>query len=627
MLEAMADEPVPDTVVLLDEFVVNARRIDRYSAGLLVSSVDLKAYETQPDLTLSGYLSSQSAIFIKTYGAGGLASISIRGTAPQHTGVYWNGFSINPPNIQMADLSLFPLFLFSRVDIVSGGSSALFGNGSMGGSVHLNSQEGGPENQLRATTGLGQFNDKLLALKAGFFIKRLQYSGSMWYNNAENEFKYINTAKFGNPQERLTNADAKNFGMIQELKFAVTNSHQLRGGIWYQDKEAGIPPSMTMLRSVARQHDRQQRGYLQWDYSSENFSQTIKTAYNRDFLRYADSSINLDSRIETGVWISEVESAIKLLNSTRLSAGLNAQAFNAAVDAYMDDVNPFQFSVFMLASHEFPELPWTITAGIRKEFHSDFQHIPPAVSLGGAGKFIKNLNGRFNLSTNYRIPTLNDRYWQPGGNAGLKPESGINGEAGLDLKLDKEKLASLVSGTIFISRIKNWITWLPAIEGYWKPENVEGVFIYGVELKAQNGFEIQETKHRTEFIWACTRSIYGASNFSEILDSPQLIYTPVFTGTLGYHLSWKQWMLHYNHQYTGERYTDRANTNRLPAFHSGNGGLTKTTSFKNIKLSVNLLARNIWNQKYQVIEFRPMPGRSLYISLIIDFLPSANTKS
>jgi len=621
----MADEPVPDTIIVLDEFVVNARRIDRYSAGLLVGSIDTKALEAQPDLTLSGYLSSQSAIFIRTYGAGGLSSISMRGTAPQHTGVYWNGFNINPPNIQMADLSLLPLFLFNRIDLVSGGSSALFGNGSMGGSIHLSSQETEPKNQIRAIAGFGQFDDKLLALRAGYSIKRLQHSVSIWYNNAENDFKYINTAKFGSPEERLINADVENLGIIQEFKFSASNRYQFRGGLWLQDKETGIPPAMTMLRSVARQRDRQYRAYLQWDYSSGLFNHTVKTAYNKDLLHYTDTSIGLDSRIKTGVWACEVESSVNLLNSTRISAGINVQAFDAEVDAYPEKLNPNQLSVFVLALHEFPELNWSISAGMRKEFHSDFQHIPPALSLGGTGKIFQNLKGRFNLSGNYRIPTLNDLYWQPGGNPDLKPESGLSAEAGLDLESRNARLVKRISGTFFSSKIQNWIMWLPSTDGYWKPENVDGVFTYGVELQSENRFEIQETNHRIEFAWAYTRSNYGANDLSYISNYPQLMYTPFLTGTFAYNLNWKQWTLQYNHKYTGARYTDRDNTNRLPPFHTGNAVLTCTTGINKLKLSVNLAVRNIWNEKYQVIEFRPMPGRSFHVSLIIDLLALNNT--
>lgn len=587
----------------------------------------MQSLDALPAIALSDYLSSQSSIFIKTYGAGGLASISMRGSAPQHTGLYWNGFNINPPNIQMADFSLLPLFLFNRIDLVSGGSSTLFGNGSMGGSVHLSSQEGSLNPHIKAVAGLGQFNDKLLAIKSGYAFKTLQFTGSFWFNKADNDHTYINTAKFGKPKERLRNADVTNVGLIQELFLPVSSRQQVRAGFWFQNREAGVPASMTMLRSVARQHDRQLRAYAQWNYDSGILSHTIKTAYNEDFLQYTDESIGLDSEILTGVWSGEVESTMNFQNDTRISAGLSMQSFEAKVDTYPENVDPFQLSVFMLAAHTLTSIPWNLTAGIRKEFHSDFNNIPPAVSLGGTGRIKGGLSGRLNLSSNYRLPTLNDRYWQPGGNPDLIPESGINAEAGLDMELQSDQLKTNFSGTLFHSKIQHLIIWLPAPEGYWKPENVSGVFIYGLELKARSHFEISKTIHQAEVSWAITKSLFGSSAFGDIMNLPQLIYTPVHIGALVYHFKLKKWDVRYNHQFTGSRFTDRANTNRMRPFQTGNISLIHTLDFSKFRLSCNLSLRNIWDAAYQVIEYRPMPGRSFHIAIVMDLVPLSHLKT
>ena len=43
------------------------------------------------------------------------------------------------------------------------------------------------------------------------------------------------------------------------------------------------------------------------------------------------------------------------------------------------------------------------------------------------------ISGRVNFSRNFRAPTLNERYWQPGGNPDLEPEESYNIEAGITL--------------------------------------------------------------------------------------------------------------------------------------------------------------------------------------------------
>lgn len=619
-MQVHTQEPVSDSVRILSEVVVSARRIERFSAGLQVRSLEKKTFENYPSSLLSDFLSRQHTHFIKTYGTGGLSTISMRGTASQHTAIYWNGFSINPPNIYMADLSMLPLFLFNRVDLVSGGSSTLFGNGSIGGSIHLNSQNGHRGNKLRVALSVGQFRDRLIAVKSDYKVRKFLLSTSIWLNDAENDFVFINLAKAGKPEERLSNADALQMGLLQELHFPISSHEHLRAGIWFQKREAGIPPTMTMQSSHARQLDRMLRAYLQWNLEKDGFAYSLKTAYNNDFINYEDSLINLDSEIRVSSWISEAELILQILPNTSISSGVNFQLNNAKVDAYLGQVDSKQFSMFMLAKHNLPDLNWVFTAGARKEFHNNFESVPTAISLGWSGRLINILSGRINLSSNYRTPTLNDLYWNPGGNPDLLAESSLNAEAGVDLILKNERWALDFAATVFSSRIKNWITWLPASLNYWSPENIEDVMTYGFEAKAEYSFRLERFIQKFETAYSNTKSLYGETALHNPGVKPQLIYTPVHTASLSYTLRMGTWSIQYFHKLTGSRFTDRANTNKLPAFHTADFSLTRKVSFFKSSITINAMIKNLTNHAYQVIQYRPMPGRSFHISLIFDQL-------
>mgnify|MGYP000520264700 CR=1 FL=1 len=622
-----AYEPVPDTSIHLSEVVISARRLEYFSAGLQVKSFQQEHYERFPGIMVSELLVAQSTHFIKTYGAGGLASISMRGTAAQHTAVYWNGFNINPPNIDMADLSMLPLFLFSRVDIASGGNSALFGNGSIGGSIHLSSQHGKQKKNIRLAISLGQYTDRLIALSAGHGMGKLNLSTSAWYNASENDFVYVNTTRINSPKERLSNADARQAGFLQEAQLPITARQNIRAGFWFQEREAGIPPSMTMNKSHARQYDRMMRGYVQWNLESGHLNYTLKTGYNHDFLHYSDTLSGLDSKIRVGMWTTEVELSAQLSKNTQFTGGTNYQQHHADVDAYEAGANPGQFSLFLLASHHFPDYDWLLTAGARKEFHSDFQGIPPALSLGWKGKLANQFYGRLNFSGNYRTPTLNDRYWQPGGNPDLKPETSINAEAGLDVELSKENYEAKISAGVFNSRIRNWITWLPSIHNFWKPENVSDVRIFGFETSMEANWKYQKSKHRLELAYSATRSLYASGSYKNTNTKPQLIYTPVHAASAVYTAGLGKWALQYTHQFTGSRFTDRANSNKLPPFHTASVSLVRTIKIKHSSLSLNASVKNLTNHAYQVIEYRPMPGRTFSISIIFNLLDHSEPKS
>jgi vitamin B12 transporter len=617
LLQSVASELLPDTVLTLEEILVSARRAERFSAGLQHETLAKESLERFPNATLSDFLGSSSPLFIKTYGGGGLASIAMRGAAPQHTAFYWNGLQINPPNIAMTDLSMLPLFLFKRIDMVSGGSSTLHGNGSIAGSIHLSSQNGQQKKHLNMALSLGRYGKRLVALKSDYSIGKLKLSSAAWHHKSRNDFVFVNTTKFDEPEERLSNADEVQTGILQEAVMRF-NRHHFRAGFWYQEKEAGIPPSMTMDKSHARQSDRMLRGYFQWNLQKNKFNYSLRSGYTNDYLRYTDTLIGLDSKIQIGVWSTEAEITVQPATGLQLIAGANYRLQHAKADAYPDDMSPADGSVFLMASQEFKDLDWFLTAGARKEFHSDFSNIPPALSLGWQGKLVNTISGRINISSNYRTPTLNDRYWQPGGNPNLKAETSRNFEAGLDYRSKQEKITASI--TAFNNYIDNWITWLPAPSGYWQPENISTVMIYGLETRANAVIQAGEVKQHLGVSYAFTRSLYNTTSLSDARNKPQLIYTPIHATAATYQMFYKNWAIHYTHKLTGSRYTDRANTTRLPAFHTANLSIARSFTITNVELTLNASVHNLTGHTYQVIAFRPMPGRTFQVSIMADLL-------
>ncbi|MCD4678755.1 MAG: Plug domain-containing protein, partial [Bacteroidales bacterium] len=126
-----------DSLTELPIVDIIASRLDEYTIGLnheQIDSLSLTYYRTS---SLASVLGDLTPIFIKSYGVGSLSTISFRGTAAHHSGVYWNGFNLNPANIGMSDLSLFPLAFFESVEILYGGASSLYGSGNIGGGLHL----------------------------------------------------------------------------------------------------------------------------------------------------------------------------------------------------------------------------------------------------------------------------------------------------------------------------------------------------------------------------------------------------------------------------------------------------------------------------------------------------------
>ncbi|HAH11668.1 MAG TPA: TonB-dependent receptor [Alphaproteobacteria bacterium] len=72
-------------------------------------------------------------------GATGIATVDLRGLGPQRTLVLINGRRVAPgdPFQPVADLNAIPVSLISRVEVVSGGASAVYGSDALAGAVNF----------------------------------------------------------------------------------------------------------------------------------------------------------------------------------------------------------------------------------------------------------------------------------------------------------------------------------------------------------------------------------------------------------------------------------------------------------------------------------------------------------
>ena len=122
-------------------------------------------------------------------------------------------------------------------------------------------------------------------------------------------------------------------------------------------------------------------------------------------------------------------------------------------------------------------------------------------------KRTEDLSLKWNVlaSRNFRIPTLNDRYWNPGGNPDLKMEEGFSVETGLDMEFIKKSYKQITNVSVFKMWVNNWIIWLP--QGpFWSPENLREVEVSGVEISTQGTFSLGKVENNWTTAYSFTRS-------------------------------------------------------------------------------------------------------------------------
>ncbi len=228
---------------------------------------------------------------------------------------------------------------------------------------------------------------------------------------------------------------------------------------------------------------------------------------------------------------------------------------------------------------------------------------------------------RASVSRNYHLPTLNDLYWNPGGNEDLNPEDGLEAEWGISYtKSFNENFRIEADLSIFASKITDWIQWVPSEYGYWSPENVNEVFVRGLEPSL--GFSGSNGSFTYKFLvqYTYTRTTNESEHAkSKGFSGRQLIYIPVHSGSGFIYGSYHGYFMNWTLSYVGERNTslnpDTDHYSTLPSYMLNNLAIGKKFYWKRTLLDLRFSVNNIFNENYQAILWRAMPGRNYEVVL------------
>ena len=618
---AFAQKIKTDSVYSLPEVKVDETRLNDFGTGLSIVKIDRKKIEASHLHNLAELISENSAVFLKTYGQGSLATISIRGTGPAHTGLFWNGINISPPNLGLSDFALIPSALINNAEIQLGNSAALYGSGVIGGAVHLNSQPDFKKATNISVSGLTGSFGLYEGSGSGVFSNTKWYSRvAGYYRICENNFPYINTAKFGNPIEKLVSADYFSYGGTAELHRLFKRNYSIALHAWHTYTHRNLPPSMTSSDNGEQQSDSSFRFMMEAKKLFATSTLKAKVAWLNEYLRYDNETASVHEKVNTQGIISEAEFATQVFKKAKLNVGINYTYYYADIIQYSSAKTRNQAAAFFSFLYSFTKLNWKATVNLRQELVEGFA-VPFTPSLGMEGKVWKFLSTKANISRSYRVPTMNDRFWVPGGNPDLKPESGWNAEAGIFTSVnDSAKLITPnFSATAFSSLINDWILWQPLAtnNNIWTPVNLQKVWARGFESNAGLRFKQGTIETGINAFYSYTRStIVETSDALQASIDKQLMYVPQHNLSASFNFKWKTVFFSYSQTYTGKRFTTSDNSASLPGFSVGNLLLNYNLKLNKYAIGFGFRINNIWNTTYQTLAYRPMPGRNFTVSLV-----------
>ena len=222
---------------------------------------------------------------------------------------------------------------------------------------------------------------------------------------------------------------------------------------------------------------------------------------------------------------------------------------------------------------------------------------------------------KLNLSRNSKIPSLNDRFWNPGGNPDLKNEYAYSYEIGY--KLDHQITGSVTLGSelnYFNNHIRDMIQWRPGESSFWVADNIGSVNSSGFESSLSVKYLNNNLSVNLNAGYSYTRAIDKNSGSSETTGK-QLIYIPENQANCSLHIAYKNIYTVWVTSFTGRTYTTPDNSGFLNGYSINSFTSGMKFNIKENDIDFRFKIENIFDTTYKTIAYYPQPGRTYFLIL------------
>ena len=176
------------------------------------------------------------------------------------------------------------------------------------------------------------------------------------------------------------------------------------------------------------------RNLFSWNFKQKSTENDLKIAFleeNFDYFENINRPKSSGGKANTFLVKEDFRYAI----SRNFSFNLLGEFQNIKGKGYQSGIHDAERSVFsaagLLAYQPLESL--FLEFGLKKEFIQNYQ-TPLLFSLGSRWQPTDFYTLKINASRNFRTPSFNDLYWQPGGNLLLKPETSWQAEFSQEFK-------------------------------------------------------------------------------------------------------------------------------------------------------------------------------------------------
>jgi vitamin B12 transporter len=600
------------------EVVITRKLISSEQPGFKFYIIDSSRMEEHSHLFLNDILRDATPLFIKEYGAGLTATSSFRGTSAGHTQVMWNGININDPMLGQTDFSLIPSGMIDNVLVSFGGASMDLGSGAIGGVINLgNEPSWKKETIIDIAPGTGSFGRYTGFARISTGNQNFHTITKAYLNSADYDFRYLDSEAVPEPQWKTRDNNGMRRKSIMQEIYYRKSGNVFSARVWYQSASRNLPGSIQYGYLGEKQSDESFRSLISYDALKGKKEFFTQAAWMITDMHYKSIFDTIGSKNKVNTMILKGGMTFPLGESAILKIVLNDELNIVESNNYENNVNHNNAS--LTVSAEKKKGKWFGAAILLRQTIDDKKLLIPDFSAGFEVRTIKGEEHyiKLNFSRNSKIPSLNDRFWNPGGNPDLKNEYAYSIEAGY-------KLGHIIGSSIeigselnyFNNYIRNMIHWIPDEMYFWSAENTGSVNSTGLEsaVSVKCNFNDFSVNFNAGYSYTNARDITSPESSDK-----QLIYIPKHQANGSLRFSYKNIYSSWITNFTGSIFTTSNNTGFIKdcTINSFSGGykLNLKNNFADIRIKIE----NIFNVSYQTIAYYPQPGRSYFLVLSLRF--------
>ncbi|WP_026704286.1 TonB-dependent receptor plug domain-containing protein [Flavobacterium soli] len=589
-----------DSIQYLEEVKVSDSQLKNFSNSQSVQQLS-DSIINNSQASLTSLLNYNTVIYFKENGLGMVSSPSFRGTTAQQTAVIWNGININSQLNGQTDFNTITTKDFNTVNVRAGGGSSIYGSSAIGGSIHLNNDLSFKDNFSNdLELNYGSFNTFGLNYKLNVSDEKFSFQGSISRNSSDNDYKYLNTDRKNLNGQFYNNSFNSSFG----YKINATNFLKFYSQFYDGERHFSL---VTPSDSKTKYTDFNTRNLLEWSSFLNQFTSRLKVAFLSEEYRYFENITSDDfffGKVET--FIAKYDLTYDVNEKIKINTILDFTQNKGNGSDIQSDKRQIGSASLFFKHLVTTKLQYELS--VRKEVTSTYES-PVLFSAGANYRFTNFYALKVNGSRNFRIPTFNDLYWQGAGNPDLKPESSFQGEIGNEFRYKNFTFTA----NFYHIKIEDMIRWLPGNGGMFKPQNTNKVSIYGAEA-------ILNWNKKTANSVFDFNGTYAYTNSKNDETGYQLTFVPYHKMTASFGYSYKKINAFYQHLFTGEVFTQTDNNPdaTIEMYNVSNIGVGYGFGKKN-SFTIGFKVLNLWNEEYESVENRPLPGRNYNLNLTLNF--------